>query len=303
MKEISAVVRRATTNRLLKKEKRTAWLLLTPMLIYYTVFSILPVIFVFVVSFLHWQLLSNEISWAGLDNFRVFFTEPDNFRSLINTGIMGITILVLNMGLGLLLALGLNKNLYLRGLQRAIWYIPVVISMAVISDILAKMLFPTANGTMNVILSKFGIGTIAWNQSTFWMFFWIIVLSVWKGLGTTILYFIAGLNAIPVELYEAAQIDGCNKFQKFLYVTMPGIRPMTSFILVTSLIGIFNIFEPVQLISEGGPNRTTEVIMFKIYNEMASNFQMGMSAAVSLIVTFIVFIITLFSLKTTGLKV
>ena len=183
------------------------------------------------------------------------------------------------------------------------WYVPVVLSMAVVSDLLNKMLLPTQNGTINAMLARFGIGAVAWNQSVFWMFFWIITVCVWKGLGTTILYFIAGLNAIPINLYEAGDIDGCNKWQRFIYITLPGLKPMTSFILITSLIGIFHIFEPVQLISAGDPMGKTDVVMVKIYNEMVGNADMGMSSAISLVVSIVVFVISIFSLKARGLKV
>ncbi|MGN1098913.1 MAG: carbohydrate ABC transporter permease [Christensenellales bacterium] len=295
-------IRKQKRRTLARKENMTAWLLLSPMVVYYTIFSIVPVIFVVVVSFFDWNIFYGEMEWNNFNNFVRIFSDPSYFNSFINSAIMGLSILVLNMGIGLLIALGLSKNIYARGFQRVMWYIPVVISMAVISDILGKMLLPTANGTINIMLSKFGIETVAWNQSTFWMFFWIIILCVWKGLGTTILYFIAGLNAIPKNLYEAADIDGCNKRQRFMYITIPGLRPMTSFILITSLIGIFNIFEPVQLISGGDPMGTTEVVMFKIYQEMVGNAEMGMSSAISLLVTIFVFIISIFSLKTTKLK-
>ena len=258
-----------------KNEGRAAWMLLFPMLVYYTVFSILPLFFVIGVSFLDWNIFLGEIKWNNFQNFITIFNDPSYITSFINTAIMGMSILVLTMGIGLVIALGLVRKLFARGVQRVIWYIPVVISMAVISDLLSKMLFPTSSGTFNVILAKFGIGTIAWNQSAFWMFFWIIALCVWKSLGTTIVYFIAGLNAIPIDLYEAGDVEGCSKWQKFWYITLPGLKPMTSFIFVTSLIGIFNIFEPVQLISEGGPNGETEVIMFKIFQEMVGNSQMG----------------------------
>lgn len=288
-----------------KHDSLVAWAFLLPMAIYYTIFSIIAVVFVIVLSFGTWNVLAGgfeNFRFSGLTNYIEIFSQPLYLKVFGNTILMGIIILVANMVFGLFLAIMLNKGLHFQNLQRLLWYLPVVVSMAVMSDIFGKMLVNGREGTFNMILIRLGLAPVLWSESTFWMFFWIIFLTIWKSLGNTILYYIAGLNGIPQELYEVGKIEGCNVWQKFVYITLPMLKPMISFIFITSLINIFNIFEQVQLISQGGPDNSTEVVMFRIYNEAFQNFNMGISSALSVIVLVIVVIITTFSMKTINIQ-
>ena len=174
--------------------------------------------------------------------------------------------------------------------------------MAVISQIFSLFL-NTTYGIFNIMLEKIGLNAINWFDSTFWMFFWIIVIGIWKGLGGTCLYFMAGLNGVPVELYEAASVDGVNKYQKMWYITIPMIKPMTSYVFITSCIGMWGTFETVQLISNGGPNQSTEVIMFLIYKQCFKNFNMGFGAALSVVLLFMIMVLTIINFRLTNLQI
>jgi len=273
-----------------KRDERFAWAFLVPCSIYMFIFSFFSLAFVIVISFTSWKGLDfAQIRFIGFENYVTFFTDTTYLRSLLNTIIMGGLILVFNMVLGFFLALLLNK-VRGKGAFRVILYIPGIISFAVLSEIIARMLEPT--GILNIILDSLGADIIFWTESTFWMFFYVVLLSVWRSVGNTVLYYLAGLAGINKELYEAADLDGANAAQKMIYVTIPQLKPMIFFILITSLINMFNIFEPIQLITKGGPNNTTMVVMYQIYNEAFQNFNMGMSSAISVIVMLLVLALT-----------
>jgi ABC-type sugar transport system permease subunit len=148
-------------------------------------------------------------------------------------------------------------------------------------------------------VTALGGNNIVWRDSVFWMYFFIIAIVTWSGIGGTALLFIAGLNGISREIYEAAEIDGVNAFQKILCITLPLLKPMTGFILITGFIGSFNVFEPVMLVSEGGPDSATKVVLYRIYDEAFKNFNQGLSNALSVLVFVLVFILTLFNIRFT----
>ena len=292
----------ATRTAQAKRDNRFAWAFFIPTSLYMLIFAFLPLVFVLFISLTSWNGVSfDNIVFVGFQNFADFFRNQAYLDSLVNTVIMGAVILVLTMLLGFFLALLLNGNIWARGFHRAAWYIPCILSFAVISQLFSTMLLP--DGIINVILYRgFGITPIAWKASTFWMFFWIILISVWRGLGATVLYYIAGLTGISPELYEAAEVEGCNRLQKMVHITLPMLKPMIGFILITSMINMFNIFEPVLLISDGGPEGSTKVMMYLIYDEaFGGNNNMGMSSTASVIVLVMVLILTVCNLRLTKL--
>lgn len=295
------VLKQKNVGSLKKQEARFAWAVLIPMLIYFTVFTILPVIFVVVISFTKWNGLSFEtIKFIGLGNYSEIFSDIFYLKLFSNTLIFGVLILVFTIVISFLVATLMVKDIFLKGFNRAAWYLPGIISFAVISNIVSNLLTPA--GILNSVLARLGIEPIIWKGSTFWMYFFIILISVWRGLGGNMLLFMAGLNSIPADLYEYGKIEGVTPFQKLVYITLPMIRPMFMFVLITSMIGMFNIFEPIQLISEGGPEGSTSVIMYQIYNEAFSNFNMGLSCALSFVVMIIVMILTAINMKYSDLN-
>lgn len=287
-----------------KKRKNTvfAWVILSPIMLYYIVFTLIPIIAVFFLSATNWNGISSDIEWIGFDNFIKIATQPEYYQLLATTILFGFFTVVFTMLFGFFVAKFLIKKIKAVTFFRTIWYIPVVVSIAVISQMINVLINPV-NGTINIILDMFGKDTIVWQQSAFWMYFWIILLCVWKGLGSTVLLFMAGLQAIPVELYEASQVDGVNSLQKLWYITLPLLRSMTAFILITSIIGAFGLFEPVLLISKGGPDGATKVLMYQIYDEAFKNFNMGLSSAVSVVVLFIVMILTIISMRLSKIRI
>ena len=278
-----------------------AWGWLIPMLIYYTIFSIVPVAMVIVFGFTDWNGLNfSEIKWIGFQNYINFFSDSEYLKIFGNTLIMGGLIMFFSIIVSFFVALLMNCNIHGKTIYRTIWYIPVVVSMAVVSELVFNML-DTSTGVINVILRNWGFEPVMWSLSPAWLFFWIILVSIWKGLGGTIILFLAGMTSIPTEMYEAASIDGANKRQKLWYITLPGLRQMSAFILITASMGIFSIFEQVQLIARDQPD--VMVIMYQIYNEAFVNFNVGMGSALSVIVLILVCLVTILNMKVTKLNI
>lgn len=284
------------------KKRKFAWAWLIPMLIYYTVLGIVPILLVIILSFVDWNgVYYDDIQWIGLENFLTVFREEKYWRMFVNSLIMGGSIMLITIVTSFFIALLMMAPIKCKSFLRTIWYIPCVLSTAVVSQLVNTILNPST-GLINLILIRMGKEPVMWTLSTFWMYFWIILISVWKGLGGTVILFMAGMSGIPQEMYEAADIDGATKFKKLVYITIPSLKNMFAFILITSSMGIFSIFEQVQLISGGGPFGTTMVIMYQIYNEAFDNMNVGLSSALSVIVLILVFIVTVLNMNVTQMN-
>ncbi len=277
------------------RENLRGWGILGPIILYYFIFGIIPMIILFRYSFMEDDLFQGTV-FVGFDNFVEIFTNPDYYMLFLATILIAVFTIGLSLVFGMLIAVAVTQPIRGRGAYRTIYYIPVVISMAVVSQI-ANVWLSYNEGTFNNILKALGMQSVAWKQSTFWMYFWIIFICVWKGLGATVILLVAGLNAIPPELYEAAELDGAGPASKFFKITLPQLRPMLVFVMITSIIGAFNIFEPVQLISQGGPDGSTKVILYQIYNEAFQNGNNGMGSAIAVVVLILLMGLTALNMR------
>jgi multiple sugar transport system permease protein len=164
------------------------------------------------------------------------------------------------------------------------------------------MFIDPSSGTANRILGLLGIEPIAWVYSTFWMVFWIIVYSAWRGIGGCMILWLAGLQTIDPSLLEAASVVGATGRQKFWHITLPGLRGIFVYILITGFIGALQIFEPVLFISRGAPFGGTEVIVYRIYRDFYGDFNFGMAGAGSLVIATIILIFSLLTARWYSLK-
>jgi ABC-type sugar transport system permease subunit len=253
-----------------------AWIILTPILIYYTIFAIMPVLLNLIVSFTNWDGFS-EIHWIGLRNYIDYFTTPSYLTILGVTALFTIGGLVLSIPLSFFAALLLNQKVFGRGLHRALWYIPTLTSAAVMAQV-GQLVVAPYGGILNLFRQSIGLAPIIWTIDSNFMRIFIIVFSMWRGVGGTIILFLAGLQGISTELYEAARVDGASGWNVLRYITIPLLRPMFVFILVTGVIAGFQIFEAVFLISGGGPKGQTNVMLVQIYNDAFANFNFGMAS-------------------------
>lgn len=284
-----------TTRRLstqARSEERAAWLFLIPSLILFVVFTALPVISAFFISFTHWDLF-NPPRMAWLDNYVALFNDPIFRQVLGNTGFYVLLAVPGQMLLGLLCALGLNRGVPGQSVFRVIYFLPVVTS-TVAAGLVWAWLFNSNFGLINMGLSLLGATELPkWLVSSRWAMWAVIVVSIWQGLGYSMVLFLAGLQNIRQDVYEAAAIDGATGFTRLRYITLPLLSPMTFFVLIISIIGSFQVFELVFVMTKAGPANATNTLVFFIYQNGFMFYQMGIASAAAMVLFLIVLALTL----------
>ncbi len=267
------------------REAVVAWSFLTPMVFYFLIMTLVPLIFLFAISFTEWNLISPP-RWIGLANIRKVLSSFDNWfypKIIARTFVYAIGILSLNIVGGFFIALVLNQNIKGKGVYRTMWYLPSVFSGAVIAMLLAKYLAGSNQGVFNMILGKFGIEPVDWIRSPTWMPVITVLFPVWQGIGFTVIFFLAGLQGVDENLYDAAKIDGANDLQLLRYITIPQMVPVLLFISVVGLIGSMQMWEVPKLISSGGPSSMTYTLVYSIQNDSFAALDMGLGTAQSLV--------------------
>ena len=281
---------------------RTAFLLLLPSLIGVVLFLVIPVIMVILLSLVRWNLLT-PIQWVGFSNYVNIFKFDGFGHSLLVTAYYVILNIPVQTALALGLALVLNSKRAGSGVVRIIAVLPFLatpVAMAVVWN----WFFSPSTGIINQFLAHFGITGPAWLSDPVTAMPVVAFANIWQYAGYNMLFFLAGLAAIPASLYEAAALDGATKIQQFRRVTLPLLRPTMLFVLVTGVIGSFQVFDTVYVMTAGGPGNATEVANLNIYNTAFSGFRIGEASAMSVVLFLVILVITVaqfryFSKRTT----
>lgn len=284
-----------------KAQKRMLpFLFMLPGLIFFFVFQLFPLIKGLQISFYDWQLLPGRVSeFIGFDNYVRAFQDQVFWRAFKNTVVYAVITVPGQMILAMLAALLLTSLPKGRGIFRAIYYIPVITSWLIVS-LLIRYFFQSPQGLVNYFLVEvFHVveKPIAWLRQANTAFIPILVLGIWKGIGWNMVIYIAALLGIPSELLEAASIDGANGWQKFWYITVPLISPTLVFTLVMLLIGGFNVFISVYLITGGGPMQQTEVMLSYAYHQAFDFLDFGYGAALSYIMAALIVFLSVLQIK------
>ena len=265
--------------------------LLLPSLLGMAAFIMLPVVSSFVLSFSEWDLLG-EIKWIGIDNFSTALSDPAVLGALRNTLLFIVGYLPSVVVIALGLALLLNRRLKGRVVFRAIYFVPVVTSWVAVS-LVWKWLLNPQYGLVNFALSLIGIKGPGWLFDPNWAMAGIVLTSVWKDIGFVTVIYLAGLQDIPENLYEAANLDGATAWQKFWTITLPMLAPTTFFVTTISLISSFQVFDQVWIMTGGGPAGATSVVVEQIYKNAFSYYKMGYASAISWVLFAIIFVVTI----------
>ena len=230
-----------------------------PMVVLSAIFLMGPMIFSFVYSFAKITSLSGKITWVGFANYAQMFSDPIFFRSLLNTA--GFTIITVpgSMALGLALAMLLNSVLPGRTLVRTVVYLPLVVS-GVAVGLIGTFFYNETVGVLDSILVRVGLPAVPWQSSGFWAFLSVVLVTLWTRVGLNMIVYLAGLQGVPVELHEAAQVEGANGWQRFRFITLPLLGPSTFFLLILDVIYSFQVFDVVFVLTNGGPQSATEVL-------------------------------------------
>jgi multiple sugar transport system permease protein len=259
------------------------------------VFTLLPVAIALFLSFTNYDVFT-RLDWIGAANYQDVFDDEFFWRALVNTTTYTVWTIPLSMAIGLGLALLLNQKLRGLGVYRTIYYVPVVTSMVAVAMIWIQ-LFDPLYGVISNALEGVGIKGINWLGDPNLAMPSVIVVSVWKVIGWNMLIYLAGLQGIPQYLKEAAAIDGASRWQSFFQITLPLLQPTTFFIFVTSLIGAFQVFDQVYVMTGGGPANATTTLVHQIYNAAFKALDMGYAAAMSFVLFAIILAVSLLSMR------
>ena len=264
-----------------RRETREAWLILTPILLYFSIFFLFPVVSNLYISFTQWNGIRGAPVWIGLRNYLQYLKQP--YPLIIsNTLLFAVFGLICQTALAFMIAVLLNQKVGGRGVFRALFYIPTLTSSAVTAQVAFAFISPY-DGVLNEILKLLGQPIVVWTIDPTWMRTFIVLYSVWRGVGGPVVLFLAALQGIHREIYEAAMVDGASGKDMLFRITVPLLRPMIIFVLVTGMIGSFQIFEAVLLMSKGGPQNMTNVMLLQIYNDAFVNTNMGLASAGSIV--------------------
>lgn len=270
-----------------------AYLFLLPGLIVFTLVMLYPTVQAFNISLHEWSVVPGKDSqFVGLANYIKAVHDPVFWRSMVNGAVYVIATVIPQLLLGLGLALALDKPMRGRTAFRVLIYIPVISSWVVVS-LLFRYLFATDNGLVNVITGA----SVDWFGGRWTAMFAIITLGLWKGVGWAMLIFLAALQSVPHELHEAAEVDGAGPLRRFTAVTVPAIRRTIVFVSVLLVIGGFNVYVSVRLMTDGGPSDWTQVPLTYMYRQAFNFLDFGYGSAIAFMLTVIVFAISMVQLR------
>jgi multiple sugar transport system permease protein len=278
---------RAGLRRLL-----TAYGFLLPNLLGFLTFTFLPVLAALSISFTDWDLLQAP-AWVGFANYRRLATDPLFHEVLRNTIVYVAGTVPVQMTIALLVAMALNRRLPGQLFFRTAYFMPVVASTVAVA-LVWRWIFHADFGLLNSFLFFVGVDDPPkWLSSTRWALSAIIIMSIWQQIGFSMVLFLAGLQSVPGQLYEAAKIDGASGWHRFRFITVPMLSSTTFFVLVISIINSFQVFEQAFIMTQGGPANATNTLVFNIYRYAFQFFQMGYASAMAWVLFAIIFAVTL----------
>ncbi len=248
-------------------------------------------------SFHNWNPLNGTFDPVGWANYQRLFTDPRLIRSTINTVVFGVIVIVARVVLGLLLAVAIySRTTRFKTLFRAVFYMPTVTPLVAVAYVW-KVMYDPQVGAIN---SVFGLD-INWLFDTRFALPSIIVMTIWKDFGYAVILFLAGLYSIPDDVMEAAQVDGANAWKRFWGVTLPLLRPMTIFVVITSLISYLQSFVQVLVLTKGGPGHSTYLISYLIYDEAFVKYNFGYASAIAFVLLIVIAGLTAISFAVSGI--
>jgi len=274
-----------------KEQKFWAYLFLGFPLLLMSVFVFFPIAFAFVVSFYDWNLLIPDKPFVGLGNYFELFKDEVFVKAVKNTIIYTMGVVPIQTMLSLFLAFIMNQKIVGKAFFRTAFYIPAVTS-SVVTSIIFVWIY-SKPGLLNYILHTIGVDSnIDWLTNPTTVLPAIMMLNIWTTSGYFMVSFLAGLQNIPATLYEAAKIDGANQWKLFWDITVPMVRPVTYFVVVMSLIGCFQVFDQIFIMSSGGPDNSSTTMSYFVYQNSFKYFRFGLGAASAVILALLIFTVT-----------
>ncbi len=291
--------RQARHPNTLRREHRE-WLLFAlfigPNLLLFSVFTYWPLLYNIYLSMVRWDFLRPTKPFVGLQNYVSAFSDPRFWNIIWQTATFTVWSVGLTLVIGLLLALLLNQPLRYRNTARAIVFSPVVMSGAVIA-VVWSYIFDPRYGLINQLLGMIGLSSPNWLADSFWAMPAVIIVYVWKNLGYAVVIYLAGLQNIPRELYDAARVDGAGAWERFWNVTLPGLSPIAFFLSVTSILACFQAFDIIRVLTNGGPADVTTTLVFHLYELGFVSYDAGKAGVVAVVLFLIMLVLTIIQIR------
>lgn len=264
-----------------------------PALAFLGAFLYYPLAYSIYISFTNWNMTRPVKKFVGADNYTRLLTSADFYQSLKVTMIYTVLDVAFTLGIGLLLALLFNvANSKLYAFMRGVIFMPYYISM-VIAAMVFTWMYNGQYGLLNYVMGLLGLEGVNWLVNPATVIPALVAVSVWKGAGFAMILFIAGMRGIPQEYYEAAAIDGAGRVQQFRHITLPLLSPMTLFLLITTFISSMQVFQSIDVMTNGGPLQASNAIVYWIYTMAFSEFKTGRASALVIILFVIILLLTL----------
>jgi len=280
-------------------KKRHAYLFIAPFFILFGIFLLFPFLYSFWISLHSWDGVSLP-AFVGLANYAELFGDELFWKSLYNTVYILVLNIPLQLGLALLLAVALNSEAVRgRSVMQLVYFMPIIVSVVVVA-IVFSLLYDSYTGLINYVLEWVGLTAIPWLASEAWSKLSIVLLITWRWTGYNMVIILAGLQAIPKELYEAGLIDGASGWKAFRHITVPLVKPILLFCLIMSIIGLFKIFTEPYILTFGGPNNSSQTMVTYIYNNAFRYSRLGYGSALAYVLFLLILFFSLTSLKVFG---
>ncbi len=274
--------RRRRGSALRRSERNAGLILVGPALLFFTVFMFVPLVLTFWYS-LHRYSGFGRMRFIGVQNYRTIVGDSTFWTALANTAVYTLITVPIGIALGLGAALLLNRVMPARGLFRALVYVPVVIS-GVAAGIIFLRLFDPLTGILNQLAASLGLPIIDWQGNGTAALISVIIVTTWQGIGFGMVVYLSGLQAIPGELYEAAAVDRAVGWRRFVHITWPLLRTTTFFMIIYSVIGSFQVFDVVYVLTRGGPGTATTFLVQYAYDQGFNQRRQGYAAAIGVII-------------------
>lgn len=275
-----------------KRENLTGVLFILPAMLPLLVFWILPVLFSGGLSFTDWDMMSENIRFMGFKNYTSLLRDPNFGRVLKNTLVFAVGSTVPTIFLGMMIALVMNGASKGAGIYRTIIFAPYITPMVAIS-VVWSWIFEPRVGILNFLMGLVGLPESQWLQSSKTAMLGVLIVTTWKSLGWTMIFYMEAIRKVPKSLLESAAMDGANGFWRFIRITLPMISPTTFFLVIMSTISSLQAYDQIQVLTQGGPAGATRTLLYYYYQEAFQNFNTGKASAVAVVLVIITVVLSL----------
>ncbi|MBP3277549.1 MAG: sugar ABC transporter permease [Butyrivibrio sp.] len=287
-------------KRRARRRNLVAYSFIAPNFIGFAIFTLGPIVLALLMSFAEWDG-GNAMKFVGLQNFVNIFKDDRFIASLKNTIVYSIFTVPITLAMALGLAILLNQKIKGRDFFRTVAFFPYVASLVAVAAVWNMLFTPAKGGIVNqILMNVFHVAPLKWAASSSTVMLTIIMFSVWKNMGYYMVIYLAGLQGISEDLYEAAALDGASSMQKFIHITIPQLRPTTFFVTIMLTINCFKVYDIVYMLaggSNGVVNKSAMVLVFYIYEEAFRNWKLGQASASALVLFAIVLVVTIIQFR------